>query len=267
MMNGVVAITGAARGIGEALAREAVARGYRVALFDRDLPELMNLQSALGEARCRIASGDVSSDADLRRFGAIAASFDQPLRIAFANAGILRAGDILSQPTEDIEQMLAVNVMGAIRTARSLVPQMQDQNEQSIFVFTGSTSMLSVAPGFGGYAATKHALLAVAEALDAELLQAKSPVRAAILCPAAVQTGIADGETALLGRLKRRMETHGISPAGMAQLAFDGIIGNQSVIFSSEPSKETARRRLELLLSGSFASSTSPREHTSDQTA
>ncbi|MEY4237969.1 MAG: hypothetical protein RL339_570 [Pseudomonadota bacterium] len=254
MTHGVVAITGAARGIGEALAREAVGRGYSVALFDRDLPELENLRSVLGEDRCKICSGDVTSDADLRRFGAIATTFGQPLRIAFANAGILRAGDILDQPIADIEQMLAVNVMGAIRTARALVPRMQRQTEESIFVFTGSTSMLSVAPGFGGYAATKHALLAVAEALAAEFLQANSPVRAAILCPAAVQTGIADGEMALLHRLKRRMETHGISPAEMAQLAFDGIIDNQSVIFSSEPSKEVARRRLDLLLSGSFVS-------------
>lgn len=254
MTNGVVAITGAARGIGEALAREAIGRGYSVALFDRDLTELKALQSALKGARCKISSGDVSSDADLRRFSEVVATFDQPLRIAFANAGILRAGDILTQPIEDIEQMLAVNVMGAIRTARALMPQMQDQNEQSIFVFTGSTSMLSVAPGFGGYAATKHALLAVAEAPDAELLQANSSVRAAILCPAAVQTSIADGETALLSRLKRRMETHGISSAEMAQLAFDGIIDNQAVTFSSEPSKETARRRLELLVSGCFVS-------------
>jgi short-subunit dehydrogenase len=253
MTNGVVAITGAARGIGKALAREAVSRGYDVALFDRDWPELESLRSALGEDRCKISSGDVSSDADLQRFTEIATSFGPPLRIAFANAGILRAGDILDQPITEIEQMLAVNVMGAIRTARVLVPHMQHQNVNSIFVFTGSTSMLSVAPGFGGYAATKHALLAVAEALDAELLQANSPVRAAILCPAAVQTGIADGETALLNRLKRRMETHGISPAEMAKLAFDGIIDNQSVIFSSEPSKEAALRRLDVLLSGFFA--------------
>jgi hypothetical protein len=49
------------------------------------------------------------------------------------------------------------------------------------------------------------------------------------------------------------METHGISPAEMAKLAFDGIIDNQSVIFSSEPSKEAALRRLDVLLSGFFA--------------
>lgn len=257
MNAGLVAITGAAHGIGEALAREAVGRGYHVALFDRDEAALEVLRARLGSDQCVICAGDVTSDGDLTRFKDLIASQAASLRMVFANAGILRAGQVLGLDIAELEQLFAVNVFGTIRTAQNLVPLMQMQTEASIFVVTGSTSMLSAGPGFGGYAASKHALLALTEALDAELLRAGSSVRAALLCPAAVQTGIADadGGSDLLGKLKRRMTTHGITPEQMARIAFDELVKGQRVVFSSEPSKAVAQDRLQALMSGHFMNS------------
>ncbi len=257
MNAGLVAITGAARGIGEALAREAVSRGHRVALFDRDEAALELLRARLGPDQCVICAGDVTSDSDLTRFKNLITSQADPLRMVFANAGILRAGEVLGLEIAELEQMFAVNVFGTIRTAQSLVPlmQAQAQAEASVFVVTGSTSMLSAGAGFGGYAASKHALLALTEALDAELKRAGSPVRAALLCPAAVQTGIAEGSSDLLGKLRRRMTTHGITPDQMARIAFDELAKGLSVVFSSEASKAVAQYRLQALLSGSFMNS------------
>ena len=252
MNAGLVAITGAARGIGEALAREAVSRGHRVALFDRDEAALEVLRVRLGPDQCVICAGDVTSHGDLTRFKNLITSQADPLRMVFANAGILRAGEVLGLEIAALEQMFAVNVSGTIRTAQGLVPLMQAQAEASVFVVTGSTSMLSAGAGFGGYAASKHALLALTEALDAELKRAGSPVRAALLCPAAVQTGIAEGSSDLLGKLRRRMTTHGITPDQMAQIAFDELARGLRVVFSSETSKAVAQDRLQALLSGSF---------------
>jgi short-subunit dehydrogenase len=260
MNAGLVAITGAARGIGEALAREAVSRGHRVALFDRDEAALEVLRARLGPDQCVICAGDVTSDSDLTRFKNLITSQADPLRMVFANAGILRAGEVLGLDVAELEQMFAVNVYGTIRTAQSLVPLMQVQTEASLFVVTGSTSMLAAGAGFGGYAASKHALLALTEALDAELLRAGSPVRAALLCPAAVQTGIADGSSDLLSKLKRRMTTHGITPDQMAQIAFDELASGLSVVFSSDGTKAIARDRLQALLSGYFMNSRSAPE-------
>lgn len=257
MNAGLVAITGAARGIGEALAREAVSRGHRVALFDRDDAALELLRTRLGPDQCVICAGDVTSDSDQTRFKNLITSQADPLRMVFANAGILRAGEVLGLDVAELEQMFAVNVSGTIRTAQSLIPLMQAQAEASVFVVTGSTSMLSAGAGFGGYAASKHALLALTEALDAELKRAGSPVRAALLCPAAVQTGIAEGSSDLLGKLRRRMTTHGITPDQMAQIAFDELAMGLSVVFSSEASKAVAQDRLQALLSGSFMNSRS----------
>lgn len=247
-----MAITGAGHGIGEALAREAVDRGYRVALFDRDEAALQALRAALGADACTICTGDVTSESDLISFRDLIAGQQGPLQFVFANAGILRAGALLGQSLAVLEQMFAVNVFGTVRTAQALVPLMQAQTGSSTFVVTGSTSMLSAGPGFGGYAASKHALLALTEALDAELVQSGSSVRAALLCPAAVQTNIADGSSALLDKLKRRMTTHGITPSQMARIAFDELAEGHSVVFSSEPSKAVARDRLNALLSGAF---------------
>ena len=257
MNAGLVAITGAAHGIGEALAREAVSRGYRVALFDRDEAALGALQAKLAPGQCVICAGDVTSDGDLTSFKNLIISQADSLRMVFANAGILRAGEVLGLDIAALEQMFAVNVSGTIRTAQSLVPLMQAQTEASVFVVTGSTSMLSAGVGFGGYAASKHALLALTEALDAELKRAGSPVRAALLCPAAVQTGIADGSSDLLSKLRHRMTIHGITPDQMARIAFDELAQGLSVVFSSEASKGVAQDRLQAVLSGYFMNSRS----------
>ena len=251
----LIAITGAARGIGEALAREAVRRGYRAALFDRDEASLAALCAELGQGECLVCVGDVASGADLQRFADLIGRQGDALRMVFANAGILRAGELLEQAPGEIEQMFAVNVFGTIRTAQALIPLMELNQSASVFVVTGSTSMLSAAAGYGGYAASKHALLALTEALDAELMQRNVSVRAALLCPAAVQTGLADGGSELLGKLQRRMASHGITAADMAKLAFDALAQDQSVIFSNEQSKVAARERLEAVLSGLFVNS------------
>lgn len=252
MTIGVVAVTGAASGIGLALACEAIERGYSVAAFDQNQPALASLQARLGPDRCRICPGDVTSDADLERFSDTVMAFGRPLRLAFANAGVLRAGEVLDQPIADIEQMLAINLVGAIRTARALVPLMRSQIDPSIFVFTGSSSMLLASPGYAGYAASKHGLLAMAEALDAELALANASVRTAVLCPAAVQTGIADGDTPLLARLQLRMQSHGISAQRLSQIAFDRLAAGERVIFSSDLTKDSARARFDALLGGGY---------------
>ena len=147
MNAGLVAITGAAHGIGEALAREAVGRGYHVALFDRDEAALEVLRARLGSDQCVICAGEVTSDGDLTRFKGLIAGQAASLRMVFANAGILRAGEVLGLDIAELEQLFAVNVFGTIRTAQNLVPVMQMQTEASIFVVTGSTSMLSAGPG------------------------------------------------------------------------------------------------------------------------
>ncbi len=251
----LIAITGAAHGIGAALAREAVGRGYRVALFDRDEAALVELRAALGAPACLVCPGDVTSAADLQSFAEMIGRQGGVLRMVFANAGILRAGEILEQADGEIEQMFAINVFGPIRAAKTLIPLMQKHGQPSVFVVTGSTSMLSAAAGYGAYAASKHALLAITEALDAELSARTATVRAALLCPAAVQTGLADGASDLLGKLQRRMAEHGITAADMAKLAFDALAHKQSVIFSHEPSKAVARERFEALISGQFVNS------------
>lgn len=251
----LIAITGAANGIGAALAREAVGRGFRVALFDRDEVALVELRATLGAEVCLVCPGDVVSRADLQCFAEMIGRRGDALRMVFANAGILRAGEILEQADDEIEQMFAVNVFGTLHTAKALIPLMQTSGEPAVFVVTGSTSMLSAVAGYGAYAASKHALLAITEALDAELIERNATVRAALLCPAAVQTGLADGASDLLGKLQRRMAKHGITAADMAKLAFDALAHNQSVIFSHDPSRAVAKERLEALISGQFVNS------------
>ncbi len=92
----------------------------------------------------------------------------------------------------------------------------------------------------------------MAEALDAELALANASVRTAVLCPAAVQTGIADGDTPLLARLQLRMQSHGISAQRLSQIAFDRLAAGERVIFSSDLTKDSARARFDALLGGDY---------------
>lgn len=119
--------------------------GYRLALLDRDSAAPDALQARLGPDRCLTCPRNVTCDDDLVRFGTLITAQADPLRLTFANAGIPRSGELLAQNPDGIEQLFAVNVMGTIRTVRALVPLMQMQALRSTFVFTDSTSMLTVA--------------------------------------------------------------------------------------------------------------------------
>ena len=131
----LIAITGAAHGIGAALAREAVGRGYRVALFDRDEAALVELRAALGAQACLVCPGDVTSTADLHSFAEMIGRQGGVLRMVFANAGILRAGEILGiageidavlaelrgQPVADIARQTSENVARVLPRLGSLM--------------------------------------------------------------------------------------------------------------------------------------------------
>ncbi len=252
MPQGIVAISGAAMGIGAALALEAVARGYSVAVFDRDARALAHLRNKLGASCCVSTVGDCCSTEDVRSFADQVGAQGRPLRFTFANAGILRVGGLQEQALTELAQLLQVNVFGAICFARELLPLMSRDQLPSKLVFTGSTSMFSSVAGFGGYSASKHALLAIAEAWDAELAATGSNVSVAILSPAAVQTNIADGDDTKLVKLRQRMTERGITATDMARLAFDQISAGRQVVFSDGQSQLRAKRRLDAMCGGQF---------------
>jgi NAD(P)-dependent dehydrogenase (short-subunit alcohol dehydrogenase family) len=181
-------VSGAAGGIGSAIARRLLADGLGVALVDRDAVHLAELERELAASRegaFLCVPADARSDAELRdavertlaRFGR--------LDVVCANAGIFRAPEtpLVDVPWPDVEELVDVNLLGTIRVLRATLPHVEPGGS---IVITSSTSGLQAHPGGAVYAATKTGLIGLARSLAAELSPRR--IRVNCVCPGAVET-------------------------------------------------------------------------------
>jgi NAD(P)-dependent dehydrogenase (short-subunit alcohol dehydrogenase family) len=187
---GVFAVTGGADGIGFALAERAVAYGMRPAILDVRQGAAEQAAARLGGA-ARAYGCDVSEPEELAGVADRLGGEDVP-RILWINAGVGTLGGFLGASRLDIEWVYQVNVLGAIRTARALVPGMLASGLPCHIGITASSSALAAANSV--YAASKHAVLAIGEALRDELTPAG--VGVTLLIPGRATTRIWDGARA-----------------------------------------------------------------------
>ena len=180
---GTAVVTGAAGGIGRALARRLAAAGHLVHLADvSDTADLANEVGGVAH------SVDVSDAEDMDRLAASA----QDAEVVCLNAGVLGAsmGPPWEAPAEEWQRLLDVNLLGVVNGLRSFVPAMLARERPGRLVVTASLAGLVTFPGGGAYAATKHALVAVAE--QAALALQGTPVTVTLLCPALVRSGMSE---------------------------------------------------------------------------
>ncbi|MBY8823536.1 SDR family NAD(P)-dependent oxidoreductase [Sphingomonas colocasiae] len=235
-------VTGAASGIGAALALHAAAKGMAVAACDRDAAGLERLAASLDRAGARhiVRCLDVT-DADAMSAFADDVAGLPPIALLFANAGILRAGDMLTMPPAEWRLLFDVNVIGVVVTLQAFVPRMIVQDEPAQLVVTGSTGSMVAAPGLAAYCATKHALWPMVEALQGEL--ADTSVGASLLMPGAVATRIFDTADP-----DRAAPAESISPEDAAAIAFDGAVAGRAKILTHPRYVERARQRFATVL-------------------
>ncbi|WP_052507744.1 SDR family oxidoreductase [Sphingomonas hengshuiensis] len=232
-------ITGAASGIGAALARHAARQGMAVAACDRDAAGLERLRGDLVAASVPHALHllDVTDPSAMAGF-AEAAQQLAPVTLLFANAGLLRMGSVLATPLDQWHSVFDVNVIGSVVTLRAFVPAMVELGEPARAVVTGSTASMATAPGLAAYCATKYALWAIVEALEAEL--AGTPVGASLLMPGAVATGIFAATDP-----DRAAPADSILPQRAAEIAFAGAAAGLSKILTHPSFTDIARTRFE----------------------
>lgn len=184
-----VVITGAASGIGRALAQEYAARGARVALLDVDEPALEAAAAGLANAtahRCDVASAaavDEARDAVLAAHGAV--------HLLVCNAGISAAGPVEALPLDVFRRTMDVNFWGVVHACRSFLPALRATavrcERAGLAIVLSDFALLSL-PTKAAYAASKHAAKAFTEALAAELQG--SGVRVSAIYPGATATDI-----------------------------------------------------------------------------
>lgn len=190
--NKTAVITGAAGGIGLALARQAAARGMQLVLSDLDAARLQHAADslALAPGRLLLQAADVSREADVA--GLADASFKHfgTVHLLFNNAGVGYSRITTEHSAADWDWVLGVNLMSVVHGIRHFVPRMQQQNEPGHVVNTASAAGLVSSPGMAAYNVSKHGVVTLSETLYAELCEQQSALGVSVLCPAWVPTDI-----------------------------------------------------------------------------
>ena len=187
------AITGAASGIGRALALELAARGCDLALADRDDAGLATLAAEINRAHPRkvtVHRVDVGEPQQIEDF-AHAAIADHPgLNIVVNNAGVALMGQFNEIDQAQMDWLMNINFWGVVHGTRAFLPHLSSKREAHI-VNLSSIFGIIAPPGQTAYAAAKFAVRGFSEALRHELATAASPVRLSVVHPGGVATSIA----------------------------------------------------------------------------
>lgn len=211
MNEGTAIVTGAASGIGRALALELAAGGAHVVLADRQLAAAEETARAI-----RGAGGSaVAAELDVRSAAAFRALVDETvartgrLDYLFNNAGIAVSGWAAEFTAADWDDVIDVNLRGVAHGVAAAYPVMIRQGFGHI-VNTASMAGLTPVPLQISYCATKHAVVGLSKALRLEA--ARHGVRVSVVCPGAIRTPILTGGA--FGRF-----TPGVDTAAMAAMA------------------------------------------------
>lgn len=194
LANRVAWITGAASGIGLALAHRIAAEQMKLVLVDIEDGPLRAAEAAL------IAKGAtvLALKVDVGNGEAMGAATRQALdklgvvHLIINNAGVGGGGGPMWEISEaDWKWALDVNLWGALHAIRLLLPPLLASGEEGHVLSTASIAGLTSTPFMGPYTATKHAVVAVSECLAKELELVKAKVGVSVLCPGFVKTKIA----------------------------------------------------------------------------
>ncbi|WP_426436691.1 SDR family NAD(P)-dependent oxidoreductase [Bradyrhizobium genosp. P] len=187
------AVTGAASGIGRALALELSLRGCDLALADRDEAGLQTLAAEIGKAGQRKVSVhrvDVSEPAEITAFAAAATAAHPALNIVINNAGVALLGQFGEIEQAEMEWLFNINFWGVVHGTRAFLPQLAKQREAHI-VNISSIFGIVAPPGQSAYCAAKFAVRGFSESLRHELAITGSPVKLSVVHPGGVATNIA----------------------------------------------------------------------------
>jgi NAD(P)-dependent dehydrogenase (short-subunit alcohol dehydrogenase family) len=192
--NGKVAVvTGAASGIGRALAHELAARGAVLALSDVDAAGLDETARASGAKRV-----DVLDVTDRAAVLAYADQFDA-VHLVINNAGIGFTGDVEEMTFPDIERVMDVDFWGVVNGSKAFLPHLIASGDGHLVNISSVFGLLGV-PSQSAYNAAKFAVRGFTEALRQEMLVAGHPVRVTCVHPGGIRTAIARNAGAVPGR-------------------------------------------------------------------
>ncbi|WP_433918335.1 SDR family oxidoreductase [Streptomyces canus] len=189
----VIAVTGAGRGIGRAVAARLAAAGAAVAIGDLDAELAVETAGAIGAhpgGRLLGLSLDVTDTQSFEEFLRTVETRLGPIDVLVSNAGIMWVGPFGEEPEEAALRQFDVNVHGVLRGMKLVIPGMRKRGHGHVVNIASAASKVAP-PGEATYAATKHAVHGYSTAVRAELRG--TGVHVSLVMPGVVDTELAVG--------------------------------------------------------------------------
>jgi len=225
----VAVVTGAAHGIGRALALGFAAEGMRVAAVDID-------EAGAQATAALIGSGAVARRVDVADAEAVDALADDcfaefgQVDLLVNNAGVFQGGLCWERSVADWQWAFGVNVYGIIHGQRSFLPRMIAQNTEGHVLNTASVAAFVSAPFSGPYVVSKCAALSLTECLAHDLAVVGAKIGASALVPSAFDTTIAHSSAVRPARFGVDSTEDGQgTAAALAQIVSQGMSPDEAV--------------------------------------
>ena len=263
----VAVITGAASGIGRALAARAGEEGMRLVIADINPAALQQLAKQLADTGVEVLDQvtDVSDYDSVQALADLTYTHFGRVDLLFNNAGVLLSGFCWERSLQDWQRIMGVNFWGVLHGIKAFVPRMIEQGGEGHIINTSSLAGLLASPLMGPYTVGKQAVVALAETLHYELAMINSSLKVSVVCPGPVATDIAHSDTGAGGGEPLPQDSPqkslqdflsagiaaGISAQQCAELVFQGIRGQQFWIFTHEDFKDSYRHRVDSVFNNS----------------
>ncbi|MEW6760965.1 MAG: SDR family oxidoreductase [Pseudomonadota bacterium] len=270
----VAVITGGASGLGREFANMAAQLGMKLVLADVQAKALEHATEELLDGGAEVLSMvcDVSkgshvqelADSAIARFGAV--------HLVFNNAGVGSGGLIWENSEQDWEWVLGVNLWGVVHGVRVFTRAMlecaaRDSDYEGHIVNTASMAGLLCPPAMGVYNVSKHAVVALSETLYHDLALVDAPIKASVLCPYFVPTGIAQShrnrpeeleseervtpsQVAAQMMTEKAVESGKVTAQDVARITFEAIREERFYIYSHPQALGAAAERFEAIVKG-----------------
>jgi NAD(P)-dependent dehydrogenase (short-subunit alcohol dehydrogenase family) len=265
----VAVITGAASGIGRAIAERGAQEGMKLVLADVEETALLQAEKELKSAGAEALAvlTDVSKLGDVQALAQKTLDAYGAVHLLCNNAGVGAGTTIWESTMNDWEWVMGVNLWGVIHGIHVFVPIMLEQDFQSNIVNSASLAGLTSYPSGGIYKVTKHAIVALSETLHHELALREARVKVSILCPGFANTRLPDSgrnrpaelqnppveeepspEEKMRLAAARRVFEEGMSPQQVADFMFKGLKEGKFYIFTHPELKPMIQLRMDDIL-------------------
>jgi NAD(P)-dependent dehydrogenase (short-subunit alcohol dehydrogenase family) len=251
-------VTGAAGGIGLALAHRLAGEGMSLVLADIDADDLAGAATVLAETGAAVLAlpTDVTDPASVQALAAAALDRFGTVELLCANAGVAGpwSDTEWTIPPTDWQRVFAINVFGILNTLSAFLPGMLAHGQPGHIVVTTSLASFLTTPSAAPYFASKHAALSVVETLRLQLAAQQAPIGVSVLCPDRVRTRVIERElihaygpqgAAAAGDVLTGPGV--LEPSDVATIVLDGIRDDRYLLLTHPDSGSQIEARLAAL--------------------